>query len=254
MALIEALHWTLPPGVRAVCSTRVGGVSSPPFDSFNLGSHVGDNPRSVLANRQRFTTQLGTARPVFLQQIHGVEVVMLERDTPDGVVADACLALESDLACTIMVADCLPILLTDRHGRAVAAAHAGWRGLVHGVVDNTLAQMCKQACVSPSDVLVWLGPCIGPSAFEVGDDVRDAFLAHDPLAAEHFKAREQHRGKWFADLPGLARQRLACLGVHAISGNDGSASWCTVHQSSRFFSYRRDGITGRFAACIWINR
>ncbi len=254
MALIEALHWTLPPGVRAVCSTRVGGVSAPPFDSFNLGSHVGDDPRSVAANRQLLKTQLGAARPVFLQQVHGVEVVMLDRDTPNGVVADACMSVESDQACTIMVADCLPILLTDRHGRAVAAAHAGWRGLVHGVVDNTLAQLCTQACVTPADVLVWLGPCIGSTAFEVGADVRDAFLAHDTAATDHFKPREHQTGKWFADLPGLARQRLASLGVSAISGNDGGVSWCTVHQSSRFFSYRRDGITGRFAACIWISR
>ena len=254
MALIEALHWTLPPGVRAVCSTRAGGASSPPFESFNLGSHVGDDPRSVAANRQLLKTQLGSARPVFLQQVHGVDMVALDRDTPDGVVADACLAVDADLACTIMVADCLPILLTDRHGRAVAAAHAGWRGLAHGVVDNTLAQLCRQACVAPSEVLVWLGPCIGPTAFEVGADVRDAFLAHDASATEHFKPREQHQGKWFANLPGLARQRLASLGVSAISGNDGGFSWCTVHQSSRFFSYRRDGITGRFAACIWISR
>lgn len=251
MALSELLNWSLPPGVHACCTTRDGGVSSAPFASWNLGNHVGDDPEAVATNRQRLKERIGAARPVFLQQVHGVDALVLTPDTPDGQVADACVTTSPQVACTIMVADCLPLLFTDCHGRAVAAAHAGWRGLAGGVIENTLALLCQQARVPASEVQVWLGPCIGPAAFEVGPEVRDAFVAHDPDAQACFVPHGQRPGKWLAHLAGLATQRLQALGVTHCRGNNGSPAWCTVQAASDFFSYRRDGVTGRFAACIW---
>lgn len=243
--------WPLPAGVHAVCTTRAGGVSQAPFDSLNLGDHVNDLPAHVAANRALLQKQLHDARPVFLKQVHGVEVLALNAHTPDGTEADACFTTEAGVACTIMVADCLPLLFTDLKGQVVAAAHAGWRGLAQGVIEHTVQAMCKAAKVQPKDLRVWLGPCIGPSAFEVGDDVREAFVAHDAHAQGLFQPHAVHPNKWLANLSGLARQRLHALGIDAIAGNDGSPSWCTVSQASKFFSYRRDGVTGRFAVCIW---
>lgn len=251
MASSEFLNCSFPLGVQAWCSTRQGGVSQPPFDSLNLGDHVGDDPIAVMANRQRLAMQLGSAHPVFLKQVHGTDVLTLNANTPDGTVADACVTTQTNLACTIMMADCLPVLLTDAHGRAVAAAHAGWRGLVSGVIENTAHSLCEQAAVQPPQLQAWLGPCIGSSAFEVGPEVRAAFMAHDTPSQSCFTPHPQRADKWLADLSGLARQRLEALGVQTIMGNDGSAAWCTVHNHSRFFSYRRDGVTGRLAACIW---
>ena len=251
------MHWALPASVHAVCTTRVGGVSTPPFDGLNLGDHVCDNPLSVTANRALLQAQLGGARPVFLTQVHGVDVASLNVATPDGTSADACITQTPQVACTIMVADCLPLLLTDDAGQVVAAAHAGWRGLAAGVIENTLEAVCKQACVNPEQVRVWLGPCIGPEAFEVGEDVRAAFTSHTALesAQTHsfFKPHAEHAGKWLADLAGLARLRLRALGVNSVAGNDSTTEWCTVHQRSKLFSFRRDGVTGRFAVCIWRN-
>ena len=258
--------WPAPPNVRALFTTRDGGASQAPWDSFNLGDHVGDAAPDVATNRHRLASWLtrGAApvRPVFLQQVHGTEVCRLTDDMPDGTVADACVTTQVGLACTVMVADCLPVLLTDAQGRAVAAAHAGWRGLAAGVLERSVESL-RQA-VHPAGtggageskvLLAWLGPCIGPTAFEVGDEVRRAFVAHDPQAATAFEARPARPGFWWADLPRLARQRLASVGVTAVSGNDGSAEWCTVSQPSRFFSHRRDaarfGSTGRMAACVW---
>jgi len=249
------MHWALPHGVQAVCTTRLGGVSNAPFDQLNLGDHVGDDPVAVAQNRAFLQTQLKGARPVFLKQVHGIDVAALHGTTPDGMSADACVTQDAQVACTIMVADCLPLLFTDDAGCVVAAAHAGWRGLAAGVVEQTLRVLCGQARVVPGQVRVWLGPCIGPSVFEVGEDVRQAFThAHAPtaaLAAHYFNPHPAHAHKWLADLAGLARLRLQALGVTAISGNDSSSDWCTVSQRSRLFSYRRDGVTGRFAVCIW---
>lgn len=249
------VDWALPAGVRAVCTTRVGGVSHPPFDALNLGDHVGDRPADVTENRQRLASYLGGAHPVFLSQVHGTDLVRLSRQTPQGTTADACVTTDPWVACTIMVADCLPLLFTDDRGCAVAAAHAGWRGLAAGVVEKTVESVCASAGVAPQNVRVWLGPCIGPHAFEVGGDVRDAFCAK-PLpgvqsAADFFKPHPLHAHKWLADLAGLARLRLQMAGVRSISGNDCSVAWCTVSQSSTFFSYRRSGVTGRFAVAIW---
>jgi YfiH family protein len=249
------MDWPLPVGVHAVCTTRVGGVSKAPFDGFNLGDHVRDDSQAVAQNRALLQTQLSGARPVFLTQVHGVDVAQVNAATPDGTTADACITQEPQVACTIMVADCLPLMFTDDAGRVVAAAHAGWRGLAAGVLERTVHGVCEQAGVAPAQVRVWLGPCIGPDAFEVGDDVRQAFTALDApqadKAAGYFKPHPSHSHKWLADLAGLARLRLAALGVTSVAGNDSSTEWCTVSQRSRLFSYRRDGVTGRFAVCIW---
>ena len=251
------MDWALPAGVQALCTTRVGGVSQAPFDGFNLGDHVQDDVHAVAQNRALLQAQLGGARPVFLSQVHGVEVAQLNAVTPDGTEADACLTQESRVACTIMVADCLPLLFTDDAGQVVAAAHAGWRGLASGVIEQAVNGVCAQAGVFAAQVRVWLGPCIGSDAFEVEDDVRVAFTSGDAVdptqARGFFKPHPSHAGKWLADLAGLARLRLQALGVTSIAGNDSTPEWCTVAQRSRLFSYRRDGVTGRFAVCIWRN-
>jgi YfiH family protein len=245
--------WPAPDGVRAVCSTREGGVSASPFDSLNLGDHVGDDPDRVGRNRAVFRAGLGV-RPVFLKQVHGTAVASLGPATPDGTEADGCIATDRGVACTIMVADCLPILLSTADGHAVAAAHAGWRGLAGEGGRGIVESVCESLRASGGDLfgaLAWLGPCIGPTAFEVGPEVKAAFEAHDPGASALFEPRQD--GKWLADLPGLARRRLAAAGVTRVYGNDGSARWCTVGNPSRFFSHRRDRVSGRFAASIWLD-
>lgn len=247
--------WPAPANVHALFTTREGGASAAPFDSFNLGDHVRDEPLAVQANRQALAARLG-ARPVFLQQVHGDGVVRIGAGTPDGTQADACVATEAGVVCTIMVADCLPVLFTDVRGAVVAAAHAGWRGLAgtdgRGVLEATVATL-TEAGARADELLAWLGPCIGPAQFEVGPEVRATFVAADAAAHAAFvpSARE---GRFLADLPMLARQRLRALGVTRLDGNDGTDPWCTVSQASRFFSHRRDaarlGSTGRMAACI----
>jgi hypothetical protein len=236
--------------VRAVCTTRAGGRSLPPYDSLNLGDHVGDDPLAVGANRAVLAQAL-QARPVFLQQVHGRGVVALDAHTAHGTEADACLTRAPGVACTVMVADCLPLLYTDARGSFVAAAHAGWRGLAGAGGVGVLEALHAALGVQAQEIMVWLGPCIGPQAFEVGSEVRAAFEAHDRQAAACFRAAPGP-GKWLADLPALARQRLAALGVTRVYGNDGSTAWCTVANPSRFFSHRRDRISGRFAACVWL--
>jgi len=248
-----APDWPAPAGVRALCTTRAGGVSVPPFDGFNLGDHVRDRPDAVAANRAALAGLTAPARPVFLQQVHGTQVCRLGAATPDGAVADAALVTGPGLAATIMVADCLPVLFAHGSGRAAAAAHAGWRGLAGGVLEATVAALHEAA--GPGEVIAWLGPAIGPTAFEVGDEVRAVFVAAEAAAAGLFTPHATP-GKWWANLPGLARQRLAAAGVRRVHGNDGGPDWCTVGQPSRFFSHRRDaarlGSTGRFAACVWL--
>ena len=251
------VDWPAPAGVRALCSTREGGVSAGPYLSLNLGDHVGDDPAAVAENRRRFAAALG-ARPVFLQQVHGFEAVQLTSQTPHGTQADACWTRERGLACTIMVADCLPVLLTDRAGTCVAAAHCGWRGLAgangRGVLetlwDAWWPQVARDAQAAARETLAWLGPCIGPTAFEVGDEVKAAFEAVDANASRRFKPASP--GKWLADLPALARDRLHALGIDAVHGNDGGTGWCTVSNPSRFFSHRRDRVSGRLAAGVWL--
>ncbi len=241
--------WPAPATVRALCSGRQGGVSTGRYASLNLGTHVGDDPQAVRANRLRLQAAAG-ARPVFLDQVHGVDMLRLDHESPDGLPTDAAWTTCSGIACTVMVADCLPLLLCDTSGRSVAAVHAGWRGLLgaggYGVIETAVARMGIPA----GELLVWLGPCIGPNAFEVGTEVRAAFTEASPQAAGCFRFHTE--GKWLADLPGLARQRLAALGIAGVFGNDGTDAWCTVGNASRFFSHRRDGVSGRQAACIWL--
>jgi polyphenol oxidase len=235
--------WPAPPNVRAVCSTRTGGVSHGHYESMNLGNHVGDNEEFVAENRAIFERAIG-ARPVYMTQVHRTGIAMLDGNTEDGVEADGCVTPSRNLACTIMVADCLPVLLATEDGQRVGAAHAGWRGLAGGVVEATVAKLAPAA-----SLLAWLGPCIGPEAFEVGPEVKAAFESHDAAAARHFKPHRE--GKWLADLPSLARMRLQSLGVTRIHGNDGTRAWCTVSNELRFFSHRRDRVSGRFAAAVW---
>ena len=256
--------WPTPNRVRALMTSRQGGVSVAPWDSMNLGDHVGDRSADVHTNRERLAAQIGQ-RPVFLQQVHGVASLQLNATTPQGLVADACWSLDPGVACTIMVADCLPVLLADAAGRWVAAAHAGWRGLAvpgvdspskgQGVLESLWANL-KRAGVDVSDVLAWLGPCIGPQAFEVGPEVRAAFDNGSPEVQALFTPTAQ--GKYMADLAGLARVRLQGLGISRVFGNDSSRPWCTVAGSEFFFSHRRDsrnlGQSGRMAACIWLDR
>ncbi|WP_179106864.1 peptidoglycan editing factor PgeF [Variovorax sp. KK3] len=239
--------WPAPPGVQALCTTRQGGVSRGVYDSLNLGDHVGDAPGDVAINRVRLRDAIG-ARPVFLQQVHGTALQTLECASTDGAAADACTTTSDGVACTIMVADCLPVLFTDRAGRRVAAAHAGWRGLAAGVLERAVGAFAPEA--APPDLIAWLGPCIGPDAFEVSDEVRAVFAAAAPEAASCFRPGVA-AGKWTADLAGLARQRLRAAGVAQVYGNDGSIAWCTVNNPLLFFSHRRDRTSGRFAACIW---
>jgi len=234
-------QWPAPQRVRALQTTRLGGVSRPPYDSLNLGTHVGDDPLAVAANRNRLSA-LVPGEPVWLEQVHGTRV---EQADVAGCApaADACVSRQPHGVCVVMTADCLPVLFCDKAGTVVAAAHAGWRGLADGVIESTVQAM--QA--APADLMAWLGPAIGPQAFEVGPEVRAAFVAHDPAAAAAFLPRG---GKFLADLYLLARQRLAVLGVTSVYGGD----LCTFSAPQHFFSYRRDGSTGRMASMIWLER
>lgn len=250
-------NWPVPSHVHACMSTRTGGVSCAPWDSLNLGDHVGDDPGHVLTNRERWRHVL-RRRPVYLSQVHGTQNVTLSSHTPDGLLADVCECTDTSVAATIMVADCMPVLMCDTYGRWVGAGHAGWRGLAGhagiGVLE-VMVQTARARGVAAQDLCVWLGPCIGPAAFEVGDEVRQAFVAQGHAADSCFAACAV-QGKWLADLPALGRQRLQLLGVHAVFGNDGSDGWCTFTQSSVFFSHRRDsrllGHSGRMAASVWL--
>ena len=260
-------QWPAPANVRAVCTTRAGGVSVAAVACQNQGDHVGDEPAAVATNRLALRQAIA-ARPVFLQQVHGAAVAILDGSTPDATIADAAVTATPGVACTIMVADCLPVLLTNRQGNRVGAAHCGWRGLAGdgqtGVLESFFESFWHDPSASrsrdaieniASQSVVWLGPCIGAGAFEVGAEVREAFCGADPEAAACF--RSLGGGKFLANLAGLARRRLHKLGVAAIAGNDGSAAWCTASHPARFFSHRRDasalGSTGRLAACVWLS-
>jgi polyphenol oxidase len=267
--LPAGLDWLMPPWnmaeVGALMTTRNGGVSRVPFDTMNLRLEVGDIPASVLQNRARLEHLTG-ATSIYLEQEHGNRVVRLTADDLDPtlppIIADACVTSEPGIACTIMVADCLPVLFAAPQGRAVGAAHAGWRGLAQGVLEQTLAGVCQVADCEPYEVQVWLGPCIGPTAFEVGADVLQAF-GFDPqaigaaadMAGRYFTplnptlASNEEGPKWLGNLPLLAYDLLTAAGARQITGG----IWCTVHGADKFFSYRRDcGISGRMAALVWI--
>lgn len=232
--------WPVPERVRALITSRNGGGSTGPYASMNLGLRVGDDPDVVQANR-RLLKHFLPAEPRWLDQVHGTTVVDAERLT-HPVQADASVTKNRGCVSVVMVADCLPILFADRTGSAVAAAHAGWRGLAGGVIENTL----RALGTPPQNLFAYLGPAIGPSAFEVGNDVRDAFIAADPAADLAFRPHKP--GKWLADLFVLARQRLARSGVRNVYGG----GLCTYSSPARFFSHRRDQVSGRMAALIWI--
>lgn len=236
MQLIRPV-WAAPPHIKVASTTRLGGVSCSPYDSLNVGDHVGDQPRAVASNRAQLLNKLELPAAQWLTQVHGTLCVEAHSD---AVIreADACWTAESDLACVIMTADCLPVVFTD--GERVAAAHAGWRGLADGILEATLENM------SGPDIRVWLGPAIGPRVFEVGDEVRQQFYDHQVQASGCFSP-SNNQGKWFADLYRLARLRLSQAGVEQVSGGD----YCTYSDKARFFSYRRESQTGRMATLIW---
>lgn len=241
---IIAPPWPVPACVHAAFTLRTGGVSAAPFDSLNVGTHVGDAPHSVEENRRRLRQELRLpAEPSWLQQIHaaGVADLDLDRDAAPRV-ADAAFTRREDRVCVIQVADCIPVLLAARDGSAVAAAHAGWRGLAAGVLEATIRSLGVKA----EELCAWLGPGIGRRHFEVGDEVRAAFVGSDAAAAADFEPNP--RGRWQCDLPSLARRCLLKLGLREICGGDA----CTYADAERFFSYRRDGRCGRMAALIWL--
>jgi len=260
--------WPPPPRVRAAFTLRTGGVSAAPYDSLNLGSRIGDSPESVAENRRRVRVALRLpAEPAWLEQVHGIEVVDVLADSADVSsprTGDAAVARDAGRVCAIRVADCMPVLFAALDGSVVGASHAGWRGLVGGVLEATVARMGVPA----SQVIAWMGPAIGPRHFEVGDDVRTAFLAAaadggsgvdartsgvsaaaaDPATRVASAFTANARGRWQCDLYALARLRLEALGIASIYGG----GWCTFAEADRFFSYRRDGQCGRMAALIWI--
>lgn len=231
--------WPAPARVQALVTTRNGGVSTAPYVSFNLASHVGDDADCVQRNRALLREYLPTD-PLWLEQVHGQTVVQAN-DAHSIPIADASFTRQSGAVCAVMTADCLPVLFCDREASVVAAAHAGWRGLANGVLEATVNAMNCDG----RELMAWLGPAIGPDAFEVGADVYQTFIQLNPDAAQAFK---KHGEKWLADIYSLARLRLEKLGLTQIHGG----GFCTFHDSQRFFSYRRDGVTGRMASLIWL--
>lgn len=232
--------WPAPENVRTCITTRRGGCSQGRWKGFNLGDHVGDEPAHVAANRAELQRSLG-CQPAWLSQVHGIDVVRAE---PSQVLeADAAWTDQPGIACTVMTADCLPVLFCNRAGTRVAAAHAGWRGLLAGVLERTIAALEEP----PQELMAWLGPAIGPQTFEVGSEVYEAFREYDPRAAEAFVPAER-KGHYLADIYHLARLRLVAQGLQPIYG----AEHCTVNDPTQFYSFRRDGQTGRFASMIWL--
>lgn len=255
---IEILRpdWPAPAGVRAVFTLRSGGLSRPPFDTLNLGLRTGDDPRAVVENRRRVQEALRLpSEPTWLTQVHGAVVARLTRAAaPDSTeiereppCADAAVTRTPGRVCAVQVADCMPVLFAARDGSAIGAAHAGWRGLAAGVLEATVRALAEAPFhVTPDGLIAWMGPAIGPEHFEVGEEVRAAFLASDAQAGSAFA--RNIRGRWQCDLSALARRRLAASGVRGVYGG----GWCTYSDGARFFSYRRNGQCGRMAALIWV--
>ncbi|CFQ47322.1 inner membrane protein [Yersinia frederiksenii] len=234
--------WPAPASVKACSTTRHGGISEFPYDSLNLGTHVGDIAATVITNRQRLVEQGQLPQmPVWLEQVHGTRVLHLDGSAISDVQADAVYSRVTGQVCAVMTADCLPVLFCSLAGDEVAAAHAGWRGLCAGVLEQTMAQFNA----APSSIIAWLGPAIGPQQFEVGEEVKQAFIDIDTQATAAFIPAGT---QYLADIYLLARQRLQAAGIHAIYGGD----HCTVSEKQQFFSYRRDGITGRMASLVWL--
>ncbi len=235
-------------GVSYFCTTRAGGVGVAPHDTLNLGLRAEDNPEAVAENRRRVRAAV-SADPLWLRQVHGSEVVDADApDAPAEPAVDASVTAQPGRVLAVMVADCLPVVIADAHGTVLGAAHAGWRGLAGGVLENTLQAMRAKA-PQASGWRAWVGPGIGPQHFEVGQDVLNAFIAEDPATARFFAPRPGLAGKWLADLAGLADFRLRRAGVQEVS----LSGECTVTRKDRYFSYRRDGVTGRMALLAWLN-
>jgi YfiH family protein len=240
------VEWAAPPAVGACMSTREGGFSGGPYAGLNLGAHVGDAPGDVALNRAVLAGAIAPAQPQWLNQVHGATVVEASSATVHAQPeADAVWTREPGVGCCVLVADCLPVLLACRDAGAVAAVHAGWRGLAAGVLEATLDCLGTQAGCDPDRLVAWLGPCIGPRRFEVGEEVVQAFGGGQRFTPQGVR---DGRERWLADLPGLAGDRLRAAGVGSVA--DGT--WCTVEDRLRFFSYRRDGLTGRMAAAVWL--
>lgn len=242
--MIEPLvpDWPAPGNVKALTTTRQGGVSLPPYDSLNLAAHVGDDEHAVAQNRARLKVACGLPDdPFWLTQVHGCQVVDSARDRP-GCEADAVISSQPGRVCAVLTADCLPLLICDRAGRSVCAVHAGWRGLAAGVIEAAVTRMG----IEPAELLVWLGPAIGRDAFEVGPEVREAIMRQEPEDGAAFRPGREDR--WLADIYRLARMRLGRLGVGYVGGGE----YCTVRQDRLFYSYRREGVTGRMASLIWL--
>lgn len=236
-------QWPAPKQVKAFTSTRLGGVSQRPFTSLNLGAHVGDNAEAVAENRSRFAQSINMPDSLrWLNQVHGTQTVCLPSEVVGDLAADASYTKDEQQVCAVMTADCLPLLICNEQGTQVAAVHAGWRGLCEGVIESCIAQFDRT-----DTLLVWLGPAIGAEAFEVGAEVKQAFMDKDKKAVMAFKA-SKHQGKWLADIYLLAKQRLTKLGINQIYGGE----FCTFEGEEYFFSYRRDQQTGRLASVIWI--
>jgi YfiH family protein len=236
-------NWPAPANVKALQTTRAGGVSVAPYASLNLGAHVNDDGNTVAHNRQLLSPYL-PSEPVWVNQVHGIEVIDAANS---GCLenADASFTTKNNVVCATMTADCLPVLLCDTDGTVVAAVHAGWRGLCDGVIESAIGKMPVQA----NHILAWLGPAIGPNAFEVGDDVREQFIQKDSQAVSAFKPQGD---KWLCDMYSIAKQRLNNIGVTKIYGGSINEDFCTYTDEARFFSFRRDNVTGRMASLIWL--
>jgi len=237
--------WPAPEGVRAYSTTRTGGISLPPFDSLNLALHVGDDPAHVMENRAKLKRALKyPGEPAWLEQVHGNHVVDAS-DCHSPVMADASLTGETGKVSVVMTADCLPVLFCTQKGSYVAAAHAGWRGLADGILEVSVERVSGAAGCDRNEILAWMGPAIGPGAFEVGDEVREVFVHANDVESAFIATRPGH---WNMDIYAVARRRLQDVGVTNIFGGQ----YCTVSESGRFFSYRRDGQCGRMATMIWL--
>lgn len=236
-------NWPAPANVKALQTTRNGGLSQPPYASLNLGAHVSDDPVVVAQNRQLLSPFL-PSEPVWVNQVHGTRVIDAAKSSclED---ADAAFTTQANVVCTTMTADCLPVLLCDREGSVVSAVHAGWRGLCDGVIEAAIAKIV----VEPNEVLAWLGPAIGPQAFEVGHEVRQQFIEKDARAEIAFKLAGE---KWLCDIYAIAQQRLQNVGVKQIYGGGIDANFCTYSDEAQFYSFRRDQVTGRMASLIWL--
>lgn len=236
-------QWPAPQNVRALVTTRAGGVSTGPYASLNLGAYVGDDPAALAENRRRLRTRAQLPdEPVWLRQVHGREVVELNADSAPGIEADGAVTGTIGVVCAVLTADCLPVLFCNRTGSRVGVAHAGWRGLASGVLEACVDALGER----PEELRAWLGPAIGPSAFEVGDEVLEAFVARHPVAQSAFVPSPS--GRWLADLYLLARLRLAACGVSSVFGG----GYCTYSDTQRFYSYRRERTSGRMASLVWL--